>query len=392
MNAEKGEGGRVKGGERPIAPAPSFSPSPFPLPSSHEKRTLLIMAGGTGGHIMPGLAVAEHLKAAGWKIAWLGNPDGMEAQLTAGRGYELAWVRFTALRGKGLLRKLLLPFNLLRGFSQAWRQLKRIRPDVVLGMGGYISFPGGMMASLQGVPLLLHEQNSVAGLSNRVLAGVADRILTGFPDVLKKGDWVGNPVRPEIAALPPPAQRYAQHDGPLRVLVVGGSLGAQALNETLPKALALMPEGGRPLVVHQAGEKHLPLLKSYYISAGVNAECVAFVNDMAGAYDWADLVICRAGALTVAELAAAGVASLLVPFPHAVDDHQTSNARFLSSAGAAILLPQDQLTPERLAEIRNLSRQQLAQMAEKARALARPEATAAVAQVCAELAHSRKKA
>ena len=345
-----------------------------------------------GARIMPGLAVAEHLKAAGWKIAWLGNPDGMEAQLTAGRGYELAWVRFTALRGKGLLRKLLLPFNLLRGFSQAWRQLKRIRPDVVLGMGGYISFPGGMMASLQGVPLLLHEQNSVAGLSNRVLAGVADRILTGFPDVLKKGDWVGNPVRPEIAALPPPAQRYAQHDGPLRVLVVGGSLGAQALNETLPKALALMPEGGRPLVVHQAGEKHLPLLKSYYISAGVSAECVAFVNDMAGAYEWADLVICRAGALTVAELAAAGVASLLVPFPHAVDDHQTSNARFLSSAGAAILLPQDQLTPERLAEIRNLSRQQLAQMAEKARALARPEATAAVAQVCAELAHSRKKA
>jgi UDP-N-acetylglucosamine--N-acetylmuramyl-(pentapeptide) pyrophosphoryl-undecaprenol N-acetylglucosamine transferase len=354
-------------------------------------KTLLIMAGGTGGHIMPGLAVAEHLKSEGWKIAWLGNPDSMEAQLTAGRGYEMAWVRFTALRGKGLLRKLLLPFNLLRGFSQAWTQLKRIRPDVVLGMGGYISFPGGMMASLQGVPLVLHEQNSVAGLANRVLAGVADRILSGFPDVLKKGDWVGNPVRPEIAALPPPAQRYAQHDGPLRVLVVGGSLGAQALNEALPKALALMPENERPLVVHQAGEKHLPLLKSYYISAGVNAECVAFVNDMAGAYGWADLVICRAGALTVAELAAAGVASLLVPFPHAVDDHQTSNARFLSSAGAAILLPQDQLTPERLAEVRNLSRQQLAQMAEKARALARPEATATVAQVCAELAQSRKK-
>jgi UDP-N-acetylglucosamine--N-acetylmuramyl-(pentapeptide) pyrophosphoryl-undecaprenol N-acetylglucosamine transferase len=242
------------------------------------------------------------------------------------------------------------------------------------------------------MPLVLHEQNSVAGLANRVLAGVADRILTGFPDVLKKGAWVGNPVRPEIAALRAPAQRYAEHDGPLRLLVVGGSLGAQALNETLPKALALMPEGGRPLVVHQAGEKHLPLLKSYYISAGVSAECVAFVNDMAGAYDWADLVICRAGALTVAELAAAGVASLLVPFPHAVDDHQTSNARFLSSAGAAILLPQNQLTPERLAEIRNLSRQQLVQMAEKARALARPEATAAVAQVCAELAHSRKKA
>ena len=349
-------------------------------------KTLLVMAGGTGGHIMPGLAVAEHLRQQGWNIAWMGNPDGMEAQLTAGRGYDMAWVHFSALRGKGLLRKLMLPFNLLRGFSQAWAHLKRIQPDVVLGMGGYVSFPGGMMASLQGIPLVLHEQNSVAGLANRVLAGVADRILTGFPDVLKQGAWVGNPVRPEIAVLPAPTLRYAGHDGPLRVLVVGGSLGAQALNEALPKALALIPENERPAVVHQAGEKHLPMLKSFYASAGVNADCVAFINDMAGAYDWADLVICRAGALTVAELAAAGVASLLVPFPHAVDDHQTSNARFLSNAGAAILLPQDQLTPVRLAEIRNLSRQQLTQMAEKARALARPEATADVAQACAELA------
>jgi len=345
----------------------------------------MVMAGGTGGHIMPGLAVAEHLHAEGWKIAWMGNPDGMEAKLTAGRGYEMAWVHFSALRGKGLLRKLLLPFNLLRGFSQAWSQLKRIRPDVVLGMGGYVSFPGGMMASLRGIPLVLHEQNSVAGLSNRVLAAVADRILTGFPGVLKRGDWTGNPVRPEIAVLPAPAVRYAQHSGPLHVLVVGGSLGAQALNEALPKALALIPESERPALVHQAGEKHLPMLKGLYISAGVKADCVAFIDDMAGAYDWADLVICRSGALTVAELAAAGVASLLVPFPHAVDDHQTSNARFLSNAGAAILLPQDRLSPALLAEFRNMSRQQLAQMAEKARELARPEATAAVAQACAEL-------
>ncbi|MCK9379974.1 MAG: undecaprenyldiphospho-muramoylpentapeptide beta-N-acetylglucosaminyltransferase [Sulfuritalea sp.] len=349
-------------------------------------KTLLVMAGGTGGHIMPGLAVAEHLREQGWKIAWMGNPDGMEAQLTAGRGYEMAWVHFSALRGKGLVRKLLLPFNLLRGFRQAWSQLKRIRPDVVLGMGGYVSFPGGMMASLRGIPLVLHEQNSVAGLANRVLAMVADRILTGFPDVLKKGSWVGNPVRPEIAALPAPTVRYAQHSGPLRLLVVGGSLGAQALNEALPKALAMIPEHERPAVVHQAGERHLPTLKSHYIAAGVEADCVAFINDMAGAYDRADLVICRAGALTVAELAAAGVASLLVPFPHAVDDHQTSNARFLSTAGAAILLPQDQLTPARLAEIRNLSRQQLTQMAEKARELALPEATAEVARACQEAA------
>ena len=349
-------------------------------------KTLLVMAGGTGGHIMPGLAVAECLHAEGWQIAWMGNPNGMEAKLTAGRGYEMAWVHFTALRGKGLLRKLLLPFNLLRGFSQAWSQLKRIRPVVVLGMGGYVSFPGGMMASLRGVPLLLHEQNSVAGLANRVLAGVADRVLTGFPGVLRKGQWVGNPVRPEIAALPAPTLRYTQRSGPLRVLVIGGSLGAQALNEVVPQALALMAEDERPAVVHQAGEKHLPKLESLYLSAGVKANCVAFIKDMAGAYEWADLVICRAGALTVAELAAAGVASVLVPFPHAVDDHQTSNARFLSSAGAAILLPQDQLTPERLAEIRNLSRHQLAQMAEKAHALARPEAAAVVARACAELA------
>ena len=349
------------------------------------------MAGGTGGHIMPGLAVAEYLRGQGWRIAWMGNPDGMEAKLTAGRGYEMAWVNFTALRGKGLRRKLLLPFNLLRGFREAWAQLKRVRPDVVLGMGGYISFPGGMMASLRGIPLLLHEQNSVAGLANKVLAGVADRVLTGFPGVMKKGQWVGNPVRPGIAALPVPTFRYAQREGPLRVLVVGGSLGAQALNDVLPQTLALIPESERPVVVHQAGEKHLPALESLYLSAGVKANCVAFIKDMAGAYDWADLVVCRAGALTVSELAAAGVASLLVPFPHAVDDHQTSNALFLSSAGAAILLPQDQLTAERLAEIRNLSRHQLAQMAEKARELARPDATAVVAQACAELVNPRGK-
>ena len=346
----------------------------------------MVMAGGTGGHIMPGLAVAEHLRVQGWRIAWMGNPDGMEAKLTAGRGYEMAWVRFSALRGKGWQRKLLLPFNLLRGFRQAWAQLKRIRPDVVLGMGGYVTFPGGMMASLRGIPLVLHEQNSVAGLANRVLAIVADRILTGFPEVFRKGSWVGNPVRPEIAALPPPTARYAERDGPLQLLVVGGSLGAQALNETVPTALALLAENERPAVVHQAGEKHLPALKALYVSAGVKAHCVAFIDDMAGAYDWADLVICRAGALTVAELAAAGVASLLVPFPHAVDDHQTSNARFLGNAGAAILLPQDQLTPQHLAELRNLSRQQLAQMAEKARALARPDATAEVARTCREVA------
>jgi len=349
-------------------------------------KSILIMAGGTGGHIMPGLAVAEHMKGLGWRVVWMGNPDGMEAKLVPPRGYEMAWVRFTALRGKGIVRKLLLPFNLLRGFWQARREIRRIAPDVVLGMGGFITFPGGMMAAAADVPLVLHEQNSVAGLANRVLSGVADRIVTGFPDVLKKGEWMGNPVRPEIAALAAPAERYRQRRGPLRLLVVGGSLGAAILNETLPRALALLPEAERPDVVHQSGEKHLAALQRAYEQAGVKAHPVPFIDNMAGAYDWADLVICRAGALTVAELAVAGVASVLVPYPHAVDDHQTGNARFLSSAGAAILLPQSELTPERLAELRHLSREQLLQMAEKARALAKPEATLAVAHACVEVA------
>ena len=349
------------------------------------RRIILIMAGGTGGHIMPGLAVADHLKALGWKVVWMGNPDGMEAKLVPTRGYEVAWVRFAALRGKGIMRKLLLPINLLRGFAQARREIKRIGPDVVLGLGGFITFPGGMMAALAGVPLVVHEQNSVAGLANRVLSLVADRILTGFPGVMKKGIWAGNPVRPEIAALPAPAERYADRIGPLRLLIVGGSLGAAALNEAVPKALALLPESERPNVVHQAGEKHMQALGQAYAQAGVRANLVAFIDDMAGAYAWADLVICRAGALTVAELAAAGVASVLVPFPSAVDDHQTGNARFLSSAGAAILLPQSELNPERLAALRLMSRGQLLQMAEKAHALARPDATAVVAQACVDL-------
>jgi UDP-N-acetylglucosamine--N-acetylmuramyl-(pentapeptide) pyrophosphoryl-undecaprenol N-acetylglucosamine transferase len=295
-------------------------------------------------------------------------------------------LRFGALRGKGLLRKLMLPFNLLSGFWQARRELARIQPDVVLGMGGFVSFPGGMMAAMLGRPLVVHEQNSVAGLANRVLSRVADRILTGFPGTLKKGEWCGNPLRPEIAALTAPAERFKERTGPLRLLVVGGSLGAAALNDQVPKALALLPADERPLVVHQSGEKHLDALRKNYADAGLSADCVPFIEDMAGAYEWADLVICRAGALTVAELAAAGVASILVPFPHAVDDHQSGNARFLANAGAAIVLQQDELTPQKLALFRNLTRDQLLQMAEKAHALAKPDATAAVARACMELA------
>jgi UDP-N-acetylglucosamine--N-acetylmuramyl-(pentapeptide) pyrophosphoryl-undecaprenol N-acetylglucosamine transferase len=349
-------------------------------------KTIVIMAGGTGGHIMPGLAVADYLRRHGWKVVWMGNPEGMEARLVPEYGYETAWVKFSALRGKGLLRKFMLPINLLKGFAQALGHFKRIKPDVVLGLGGFISFPGGMMAVLKGIPLVLHEQNSIPGLANKVLARVADRVLTGFPDALPKGQWVGNPVRHPIAVLPAPSFRYGQREGRLRILVIGGSLGAQALNEAMPQALALMTPDERPEVRHQAGEKHIEALRSAYAAAGVEAQTLAFIDDMAEAYGWADLVICRAGALTVAELAAAGVASVLVPYPHAVDDHQTANARFLSHAGAAMLLPQAELTAERLVLIRNLTRAQLLEMAEKARELALPDAAETVAKICWEVA------
>lgn len=349
-------------------------------------KTIMIMAGGTGGHIFPALAVAHKMRDAGWRIVWLGNPAGMEARLVPQHGFEMRWLDFGALRGKGLARKLLLPFNLLRGFLQARRAISQVRPNVVLGMGGYITFPGGMMAALSGVPLVLHEQNSVPGLANKVLAGVADRILTGFPDVLKKASWLGNPVRPEIAAVPEPVERFAERTGALHVLVIGGSLGAQALNEIVPKGMALLTESEQPQIVHQAGEKHIEALKANYAAVGVQAHCVPFIEDMAGAYAWADLVICRSGALTVAELAAVGVASILVPFPHAVDDHQTANAKFLVNVGGAFLLPQANLTPDSLALIRNYSRGQLLEMAEKARSLAKPDATGDVANICAEIA------
>lgn len=349
-------------------------------------KTLMVMAGGTGGHIFPGIAVAEELRARGWRIVWMGNPEGMEARIVPSRGYDTAWVRFGALRGKGLLRKLLLPVNLLSGFWQALREIRRARPDVVLGMGGYITFPGGMMAALLGRPLVLHEQNSVAGLANRVLARVADRVLSGFPEVLEKAEWMGNPVRAEIAAVLPPAERMAGREGPLRVLVVGGSLGAAVLNETVPQALLRLPAEQRPTMVHQAGERQIEALRAAYARAQVEGELRAFIDDMAAAYADADLVICRAGALTVAELAAAGVASLLVPFPYAVDDHQTGNARFLADRGGAYLLPQSELTPDRLAGIlSSLDRGRLLHMAENARALAKPLAAVAVAHVCAEL-------
>lgn len=350
-------------------------------------RSILVMAGGTGGHVFPALAVADYLRERDWSVTWLGSRQGMEADLVPRRGYPLEFIRFAGLRGKGLLRAILLPLNLLIAFWQCARVIRRVRPDVVLGMGGYISFPGGMMAALLGRPLVLHEQNAIAGLANRVLARVADRIMVGFPGALPGSVWSGNPVRAGIAAAPAPELRFAGRTGRLRMLVVGGSLGAMALNDVVPKALALIPPESRPAVRHQSGARHLEVLKASYARAGVDADCLAFVEDMAHALAEADFVVCRAGALTVAELAAVGVAAVLVPFPHAVDDHQTANARFLADAGAGVLMPQAQLTPDRLAEtIRAFARDGLLEMATRARALAKPDATRIVADCCAEVA------
>ena len=347
----------------------------------------MIATGGTGGHVFPGLAVADYLREAGWRVVWLGSGSGMEAALVAKRGYDMAAVKFSGVRGKGPAALLLLPLKLIRAFWQSARAILAKRPDVVLGMGGYMSFPGGMMAALLGRPLVIHEQNSVAGLANRVLAGVADRALCAFPGALKNATHTGNPVRPEIASIVAPKERYAGRSGPLRILVVGGSLGARALNEIVPRALALLPAAGRPVVTHQSGAQHAEALKAAYAAAGVQASTPAFIEDMAAAYSGADLAVCRAGATTVAELAAAGLPSILVPFPYAVDDHQTTNARFLADAGAAILVSQADLTAERLAGlIRGFDRTRLREMAACARSLGRPDATEAVARVCMELA------
>jgi UDP-N-acetylglucosamine--N-acetylmuramyl-(pentapeptide) pyrophosphoryl-undecaprenol N-acetylglucosamine transferase len=352
-----------------------------------EARTLLVMAGGTGGHIMPALAVADELRARGWHVVWLGGVEGLENELVPKRGYSIERVRFRGLRGKGVLRLLALPVSLALSCWQCARVVFRVRPDAVLGMGGYISFPGGLVAALLGRPLVLHEQNAIAGLANRVLAWFAQRRLAGFPRALRGADWCGNPVRREIASLPAPDARFAHRDGVLRLFVVGGSLGAQVLNEVVPQAVASFDAATRPQVRHQAGMKHLDALRGHYARAGVDAECVAFVDDMAAALGEADLVICRAGALTVAELSAAGVAAVLVPFPHAVDDHQTANARFLVDADAAVLLPQPELTPARLATLlAGFTRERLCEMARRARALARPDAARVVADACEAVA------
>ncbi len=351
--------------------------------------TILIMAGGTGGHVFPGLAVAEYMKKAGWHVVWLGTEGGMETTLAPRQGHDIETIRFSGFRRKGAGTWLTLPLRLSLALWQSARVMLRVRPDVVLGMGGYPAFPGGLMASLLNKPLLIHEQNSIPGLVNRILAKLADKVLLGFPNAaLTNGRTLfsGNPVRTEITQLEAPEKRYAARSGKLRLLVIGGSLGAQALNTMVPLALKLIPELQRPLVTHQAGTRHLEALRKNYAEANVEGELVTFIDNMGARYAGCDVVVCRAGALTVAELAAAGVASILVPFPYAVDDHQTSNAKFLSDKGAAVLLPQSELTPERLAELlTGFTRATLADMAGKARQLAKPDATRIVAEACMKM-------
>ena len=347
----------------------------------------LVMAGGTGGHIFPGLAVAEALRDAGWRVHWLGAPDSMESQLVPPRGFAFEAVAFGGVRGKGLRTLALLPLRLLRAFWQSWQVVRRVQPDVVLGLGGYITFPGGMMASLCGKPVVLHEQNSVAGLANKVLAQVADRVFTAFPGVFKTGQWVGNPLRRAFTEQAAPADRFAGRTGPLRVLVVGGSLGAKALNDIVPQALALLPAASRPVVTHQSGAKQIEALRANYAAAGVQAELTPFIDDTATAFAQADLVICRAGASTVTELAAVGVAALFVPFPFAVDDHQTTNAQFLVAQGGGWLVPQAELSAQALADrLAGLTRETLLACAEKAYEQKKTNATREVVMACEELA------
>lgn len=352
---------------------------------------VMVMAGGTGGHVYPALAVARELQQRGAEICWLGTPDSFESRLIPAEGIDLELVTIRGLRGKGAAGWLMAPLRLLRALGQALKVMARRRPQVVLGMGGFASGPGGLAARLRGIPLVIHEQNAVPGLTNRMLARIASRVLEAFPGAFGRDQvtHTGNPVRADISALPDPASREVAAGHPLRLLVLGGSQGARALNQGLPRILGQLPEALLPRIRHQAGRGKDQETLAAYRQAGIEAEVVEFISDMAGAYANADLVVCRAGALTVAELAAAGVASLLVPFPYAVDDHQTRNADYLVQAGAARLVQESEFDSGRLAdELQQLLSLPtgLRAMAEAARAQAITDATRRVADICEEAA------
>jgi len=358
-----------------------------------NQRRFLMMAGGTGGHVFPALATARALQEQGHQVYWLGASGGMEERLIGETDIPLSLIHISGLRGKGKLALLTAPFRLMRALGEAWTVLRQIRPDCVVGMGGFVTGPGGVAAWLQRRPLVIHEQNAVAGMTNRWLTRFAHTVLEAFPDSF--GSQVvtrctGNPVRKDLANLPAPEQRLEGRSGPLRVLVVGGSLGARVFNEQVPQALALLPEEDRPQVRHQCGERNREDAEQAYEKAGVSASVEPFIRDMGEAYAWADVVICRAGALTVSELCAAGIGAVLVPFPHAVDDHQTRNAEHMVKAGGAYLVPQPQLTPEVLADtLKGLAsdRNKVMNMAMAARSLARPDATERVVNYCLEAAN-----
>ena len=361
--------------------------------SPDHVRPVLIMAGGTGGHVFPALAVAREILARNIPVVWLGTRQGIEARLIPQAGIPVEWVSVSGLRGKRLTRLLKAPFMLMLASWQCFRILMRIKPQVVLGMGGFVTGPGGVMARLMGKPLCIHEQNAIAGMTNRYLSRIASRVAEAFPGSFPdnvKTILTGNPVRQDISLLTEPEKRFASHQGRIKLLVLGGSLGAQALNEILPQALAALSQELRPEVRHQAGERNIEQARSYYQKAGISdsVELSPFIDDMAAAYDWADLVLCRAGALTIAELTAVGVGAILVPYPYAVDDHQTKNAMYLVDANAGILLEQSRLDVETLVDtLQRLvrDRARLLQMALAARSLAKPDATHQLADICLQV-------
>lgn len=358
-------------------------------PPKVDSRPVLIMAGGTGGHIFPGLAVADVLRAQGVPVAWLGAVGGMENHVVPNHGIALHAIAVGGLRGKQWRTRVLAPLMLARALLSALALVRKLKPRSVLSMGGYVAGPGGLAARTLRCPLLVHEQNAVAGFTNRQLAQHARRVMVGFAGALPHAVWVGNPVRASIAALPTPAARMGARMGKPRLLVLGGSLGARALNLAVPKALAALPMALRPQVWHQCGKRGVDEARDAYAAAGVDANVVPFIEDMAEAYGWADLALCRAGALTVAELAAAGLGAVLVPFPHAVDDHQTRNAEALVAAGAAKILQERDVNPETLAQrLQTLldSRTTCLAMATAARSLAKPDAAATIAAACVEVA------
>lgn len=354
------------------------------------RQKIIFMAGGTGGHVFPALAVARELAKRGFDIEWLGTKRGIEAQLVPAAGFPLHYLDIAGIRGKGLVAKLMAPWKLLCAVIQAAKIMLNAHPSIAVGLGGFASGPGGIAAKLLHLPLIIHEQNARAGTTNKWLSRWANKVLTAFPDVLAHAVTIGNPIREDIVALPIPESRFAKREGPCRLLILGGSLGAQAINELIPATMHLLPASKRPLIRHQAGKRHHQATLSDYKKRQLDAEVMEFIDDVAAALAWADLVICRAGALTVSEIAAAGIAAIFIPFPHAIDDHQTANAEWLSQTGAAILQQQQDLNPEIMLQILEPllnDRHGLVKMASKARAMAKPDATQRFADICQEFAY-----